>query len=205
MLPDGQFNENDYAHIINDQHVDRLMQLCNDAQQKGAKIIIGGSANKQKRIIYPTVLVDVTPNMNIMHEEIFGPLLPILTYDHLDEVISYINAHDKPLALYIFSKDKKIVDVVLKRSTSGNVCVNDVMMQYTADQLPFGGVNTSGIGSYHGYYGFKTFSHERSIYYQSRFDISKLRLPPYVGTVDVASGNISLLQKLRLFLRKGSS
>jgi aldehyde dehydrogenase (NAD+) len=110
------------------------------------------------------MLTNVTPQMKILQEEIFAPLLPVMTYDNLDQAIGYIEARDKPLAMYIFSPDEEHVGKVLDRTSSGGVTVNGVFSHYLENNLPFGGVNQSGMGSYHGYFGFKAFSHERAIY-----------------------------------------
>jgi aldehyde dehydrogenase (NAD+) len=112
------------------------------------------------------MLTDVTPDMLIMQEEIFGPIVPVLTYKNIDDVIDYISGRGKPLALYIFSNNRENIDKVLSRTSSGGVTVNGFFSHYLENQLPFGGVNQSGMGSYHGVFGFKAFSHERAIYIQ---------------------------------------
>ena len=118
------------------------------------------------RTIHPTMLTDVTPDMLIMQEEIFGPVVPVLTYKNIDDVIDYISGRAKPLALYIYSNDQNNIDKVLSRTSSGGVTINGFFSHYLENQLPFGGVNQSGMGSYHGVFGFKAFSHERAIYIQ---------------------------------------
>jgi aldehyde dehydrogenase (NAD+) len=112
------------------------------------------------------MLTDVTPEMQIMQEEIFGPIVPVLTYKNIDDVIDYISGRAKPLALYIYSNDQKNIDKLLSRTSSGGVTINGFFSHYLENQLPFGGVNQSGMGSYHGLFGFKAFSHERAIYIQ---------------------------------------
>ena len=112
------------------------------------------------------MLTDVTPDMQIMQEEIFGPIVPVLTYKNIDDVIEYVSGRAKPLALYIYSNDQKNIDKVLSRTSSGGVTINGFFSHYLENQLPFGGVNQSGMGSYHGFFGFKAFSHERAIYIQ---------------------------------------
>jgi len=134
---------------------------------KGAKIAVGGILEAADRTIHPTMLTDVTPDMLIMQEEIFGPIVPVLTYENLDEVIAYVAGRAKPLALYIYSNNQKNIDHILSRTSSGGVTINGFFSHYLENQLPFGGVNQSGMGSYHGIFGFKAFSHERAIYIQA--------------------------------------
>jgi aldehyde dehydrogenase (NAD+) len=123
-----------------------------------------------------------------MKEEIFGPVLPVLTYKNIDEVLDYINSKDKPLALYIFSENDKFVNNVINKTSSGGACVNDVVIHYTNPNLPFGGVNNSGMGNAHGFYGFKAFSHERGIMHQSKlFDFNSMIYPPYSGKIKEAA------------------
>jgi len=138
--------------------------LFDDAVQQGATIAAGGEIDESDFTFSPTLLTDVTPQMKILQEEIFAPLLPVMTYESLDQVIGYIEARDKPLALYIYSQDEANVQQILNRTSSGGVTVNGVFSHYLENNLPFGGVNQSGIGSYHGYFGFKAFSHERAVY-----------------------------------------
>jgi aldehyde dehydrogenase (NAD+) len=114
--------------------------------------------------VHPTLLTGVTPDMQIMQEEIFGPIVPVLTYNTIDEVIHYIADRPKPLALYVYSNNQGNIDKVLSRTSSGGVTVNGVFSHYLENQLPFGGVNESGNGSYHGVFGFRAFSHERAVY-----------------------------------------
>lgn len=161
---DGKINKANIAQIVNEGNFARVKALVDDAVAKGATIAAGGELDASDRTIHPTMLTDVTPQMKILQEEIFAPVLPVMTYENLDQVIDYIGARDKPLALYVFSNDEANVHKVLSRTSSGGVTVNGVFSHYLENQLPFGGVNQSGIGSYHGYFGFKAFSHERSIY-----------------------------------------
>lgn len=161
---DGKINKANIAQIVNEGNFARVKALVDDAVAKGATIAAGGELDASDRTIHPTMLTDVTPQMKILQEEIFAPVLPVMTYENLDQVIDYIGARDKPLALYVFSNDEANVNKVLSRTSSGGVTVNGVFSHYLENQLPFGGVNQSGIGSYHGYFGFKAFSHERSIY-----------------------------------------
>jgi aldehyde dehydrogenase (NAD+) len=161
---DGKINKEGIAQIVNDGNFNRVKALFDDAVAQGATIAAGGDLDATDLTIHPTMLTDVTPQMKIMQEEIFAPVLPVMTYDTLDQVISYIEARDKPLALYIYSNDEANVQKILSRTSSGGVTVNGVFSHYLENQLPFGGVNQSGTGSYHGYFGFKAFSHERAIY-----------------------------------------
>jgi len=114
--------------------------------------------------VHPTLLTDVKPDMKILQEEIFGPVLPVMTYDNIDEVLDYIEQRDKPLALYVYSNNNETIDSVLKKTSSGGVTINGVFSHYLENNLPFGGVNGSGMGSYHGKFGFLAFSHQRAVY-----------------------------------------
>ena len=163
---DGSIKKESIAQIVNDQNFARIKKLFDDAVAKGAKIAVGGTLEEADRTIHPTMLTDVTPDMLIMQEEIFGPIVPVLTYKNIDDVIEYISGRAKPLALYIYSNNQNNIDKVLSRTSSGGVTINGFFSHYLENQLPFGGVNQSGMGSYHGVFGFKTFSHERAIYIQ---------------------------------------
>ena len=125
------------------------------------------------------MLLGVTDDMTVMQEEIFGPLLPVKTYDDLAEVISYVNSHPRPLALYHFDDNAGRTERVLEQTVSGGACVNDVLFHVAHEGLPFGGVGPSGIGRYHGFDGFVTFSHQKSVLYQSRWSVQSLIRPPY--------------------------
>jgi len=161
---DGEIKKENIAQIVDRKNFARVKALVDDAVAKGARIAVGGKLEEADLTIHPTMLVDVTPQMKILQEEIFAPVLPVMTYDHLDQAIDYVAARDKPLALYIFSNDDANVQKVLSRTSSGGVTVNGVFSHYGENRLPFGGVNQSGTGSYHGYFGFKAFSHERAVY-----------------------------------------
>ena len=179
-------NNDDYTSVVNARHRDRLQGLIDDAKAKGAEAIEvnpGGedfsASNGHKMPL--TILRGVDDDMNVMQDEIFGPVLPVKTYRGIDEAIDYVNAHDRPLGLYYFGDDAGERERVLTRTISGGVTVNDVVFHVSMDELPFGGVGPSGMGSYHGPEGFKTFSHARSVYRQPKFDIAKLAglKPPY--------------------------
>ncbi len=161
---DGAIKKEAIAQIVNPQNFARIKRLFDDAIAKGARVAVGGVLEEADRTIHPTLLVDARPDMLIMQEEIFGPVLPIMTYQNIDEVVAYINERGKPLALYIYSDDQANIDKLLNRTSSGGVTINGIFSHYLENQLPFGGVNQSGTGSYHGFFGFKTFSHERAVY-----------------------------------------
>ena len=160
----GKIEKAKIAQIVNKGNFARVKALFDDAVAKGATIAVGGELEEGDLTIHPTLLTDVTPDMAILKEEIFAPLLPVMTYEALDEVIAYIAARDKPLALYVYSDNAANVQKLLDRTSSGGVTVNGVFSHYLENQLPFGGVGPSGTGSYHGHFGFKAFSHERAVY-----------------------------------------
>jgi aldehyde dehydrogenase (NAD+) len=167
----------DYGRIINSRHFERLSKLLD-----GADLACGGETDAETRYIAPTVARGVTADSPLMADEIFGPILPIVTVDDIDEAISFINRRPKPLALYVFSGDSAVAERVLERTSSGGACVNDVVAHLANHELPFGGVGPSGMGAYHGRAGFETFSHRRSVLHKStRLDV-KLRYPPYDET-----------------------
>jgi coniferyl-aldehyde dehydrogenase len=190
LYPDIAANP-DYTWIINDHHFARLTGLASDAVAKGARMIEIGAkpanSSSQSRLFLPKLLLGVTDAMEVMHEEIFGPILPIVTYRELDEAIAYVNARPRPLALYVFGPDGPGRQRVLERTTSGNVTVNDTLMHYVQDDLPFGGVGASGMGAYHGPEGFKTLSHAKGIYTQARFNVAEGVRPPFGRIFDVLS------------------
>jgi aldehyde dehydrogenase (NAD+) len=164
---DGKIRKENIAQIVNKGNFARVKALFDDAVAKGATVAVGGELEESDLTVHPTLLTDVKPEMNILKEEIFAPLLPVMTYKNLDDVIAYVEARDKPLALYVYSDSEANVQKVLNRTSSGGVTVNGVFSHYLENQLPFGGVNQSGTGSYHGYFGFKAFSHERAVYLHS--------------------------------------
>jgi NAD-dependent aldehyde dehydrogenases len=161
---DGKIKKEGIAQVVNEANFARVKGLFDDAVAQGATVAVGGVLEAEDRTIHPTLLTDVNPQMKILQEEIFAPVLPVMTYDNLDQAISYIEERDKPLALYIYSNDEANVQKILDRTSSGGVTVNGVFSHYLENRLPFGGVNGSGMGSYHGYFGFKAFSHERAVY-----------------------------------------
>ena len=187
----------DYTSIVSDRHYARLESLVNDAAAKGARIMQtakpGDPAWKSKRKFPPTIVVGVTPDMTIMQEEIFGPLLPILGYKDPAEPVSYINKHDRPLALYWFGKDDAARDEVLARTVSGGVTVNDCLFHFTQINQPMGGIGASGTGVYHGEWGFNTLSKLKPVFYRSPFNRLADLYPPY-------GAKIARLEKLLRFM-----
>jgi aldehyde dehydrogenase (NAD+) len=164
----------DYARIVNDAHFQRLEQLLS-----GSTPAIGGETNAADRYIAPTVLRDVTPDAPIMTEEIFGPLLGVLTVDDVDEAIRFVNDRDRPLALYVFAESDDVQRRVLEGTSSGGVCINATVLHVAVPALPFGGVGASGMGAYHGKTGFDTFSHRKSVLTRPTRIDPKLAYPPY--------------------------
>ena len=176
----------DYTSVINQRHYDRLQGYVADAKAKGAKVVELNPAKEDftqqpYHKIPPTLVLNPTEDMKIMQDEIFGPLLPVKTYGSIDEVVGYVNDHPRPLGLYYFGNDGAETAKVLERTTSGGVTVNDVIMHVSMEDLPFGGVGPAGMGAYHGIDGFRTFSHAKAVYRQSRFDVAGLAglRPPY--------------------------
>jgi coniferyl-aldehyde dehydrogenase len=176
----------DYTSVVNGRNYERLQSYLDDAKAKGAELIEVNPAgedfsasNGNKMPL--TIVRGVNDDMKVMQEEIFGPILPVMTYDSIDSAIDYVNAHDRPLGLYYFGDDKAEEEKVLSRTISGGVTVNDVLFHNAMEDLPFGGVGPSGMGNYHGADGFKTFSHARAVYRQSGLDVGKLSgfKPPY--------------------------
>ncbi|MBE9121757.1 aldehyde dehydrogenase [Tychonema sp. LEGE 07199] len=170
----------DYSRIINQHHLKRLVEFIKDGE-----IVAGGQSNAEDRYISPTVIDKVSWDSPVMQDEIFGPILPVLEYDDFGEAIAQINARPKPLALYLFSKDKEKQQRVLRETSSGGLCINDTVMQVGVTTLPFGGVGDSGIGSYHGKASFDTFSHYKSVLQKSFWLDLKWRYAPYKGKLDL--------------------
>jgi coniferyl-aldehyde dehydrogenase len=185
--PDGPTSE-DYTSIVNDQQYSMLVDLIDDARAHGARIIeVGhrpGDATRRPHTLAPTVVLGVTDEMKIAHEEIFGPILPIFAYGNIDDAINYVNARPRPLALYYFGDDDADRRKVLDRTTSGNVTINGTIMHVAQDDLPFGGVGASGMGAYHAVEGFRTLSHAKGIFDQGRWNFIELLRAPFGRRAD---------------------
>ena len=172
----------DYCHIVNENHLRMLENLTADAVNKGAKIEVGGKT-LEGNTFQPTLLTNVSLDTEIMKNEIFGPVLPVLDYKTEEEFYNIIGENPNPLALYIFSKNKKFTDKIINEIPSGGAAINDVVVHFANYGLPFGGVKGSGFGKGHGYYGFLEFSHERSVMKQKKFTTIKMFYPPYTKSV----------------------
>ncbi|MBV7477594.1 aldehyde dehydrogenase family protein [Pseudomonas sp. PDM31] len=162
----GELNLERLPRIVNTRNFERVLGYVEDARQRGARVLRGGQSEPESLTIHPTLLTDVPLDARIMQEEIFGPLLPVLAYDSLEDVVAQVDSTGKPLAVYIFSHDQAFVDQVLLGTSSGGVTVNHVMMHFVEKNLPFGGVNGSGMGRYHGHAGFLELSNARSVLIQ---------------------------------------
>lgn len=173
------FNSPDYARIINEKQFERLNQALDSAKQLGANIIAGGKTDGRTKYIAPTVITNVAANNPLMTDEIFGPILPIVYYAQIQEAIDFINAKEKPLALYVFSKDSNFNKHIIRNSSAGSTCINDAVIQIMQPNLPFGGVNNSGLGQSTGWYGFKAFSHERAVADVKIIPLSSMFWYPY--------------------------
>ncbi|RYY28803.1 MAG: coniferyl aldehyde dehydrogenase [Sphingomonadales bacterium] len=185
VYPGGAADDG-YASLISERHRDRLVRLIDDAREKGARIIEIGPHTRcdRKKSLAPTIVVGATPEMKIMQEEIFGPVLPVVAYQQLEDVIARINAGNRPLALYVFSDRREIVDRVLSDTTSGSAVVNDTLLQFVQDDVPFGGIGPSGMGAYHGEEGFRTFSHAKGVFIQSRLSMVGMMRAPFGALAD---------------------
>ena len=193
MYPEMKDND-DFTSIINQRHFDRIQGYIEDAKEKGAEVVEINPSNEDftqqpHHKIPPTIVLNPSDDMKIMQEEIFGPVLPVKTYKEVNEPVNYINSKDRPLGLYYFGEDNVEKEFVLENTTSGGVTVNDVISHIQMEDLPFGGVGPSGMGSYHGYDGFKEFSHAKAVYKQSKLNLMKLAglVPPYKKKEDKAS------------------
>ena len=172
----------DYCKVVNTSHYNRINRLLEDAKSQGGKLITGGQIDDAGRFIAPTLIEGMASDSAIMEEEIFGPLLPVITFSNIEEVIDVVNSKPKPLALYIYSTDKRNIDKVLCETSAGDTCVNQTMMHFLHRNLPFGGVNNSGIGKSGGVWGFNAFTHERSVL-NDKFSSASMLHPPYTPKV----------------------
>jgi len=175
----------DYGRIVNERHASRLAALL-----ENENVVIGGDVDVAERYIEPTVVMQPSSDGALMKDEIFGPILPIITVANINDSIAIINKRSKPLALYVYSNDTALQDRVLSSTSAGNVCVNDGMMFMANHNLPFGGVGNSGMGNYHGQFGFDTFSHLKSIMKRATWVDLSVRYPPYTPS------KLKLLKKL---------
>ena len=187
-FPDGS-DFGDYTRVINAGQYRRLRGYLDDAANRGlpvqALLDIDAAKAEAERLLPPTVVLEPGDDAKVMQDEIFGPILPIVSYDRIDDVIAYINSHDRPLALYVFDYDRANVERILTRCIAGGVTVNDALLQFAASELPFGGVGPSGMGHYHAKEGFLNFSKLLPVVYQSRFTgFDFLLRPPYKGVAD---------------------
>lgn len=182
LYPDGPTGA-DYGSIINDRHYARLSGLVDDARAKGARVVEVGprasDAHHRPHTLAPMVVLDTRDDMRMMQEEIFGPILPVISYSEITDAIAYVNARPRPLALYYFGDDDQDRCAVLSGTTSGNVTINGTLMHYAQDDLPFGGVGPSGMGAYHGIEGFRALSHAKGVYEQGRWNAGRLLRPPF--------------------------
>ncbi|AJE17069.1 coniferyl aldehyde dehydrogenase [Stutzerimonas balearica] len=170
----------DYTSIINERQLLRLEGYLADARARGALLLPLFDEGQGRRLPHH-ILLDVNDDMQVMQDEIFGPLLPVLPYASLDEAIAYVNARPRPLALYFFGHDRAEQQQVLERTHSGGVCLNDTLLHVAQDDLPFGGIGASGMGHYHGHEGFLTFSKAKAVFSKPRFNAARLIYPPYGG------------------------
>ena len=187
LYPDLTFNK-DYAHVASERHFQRLDAMLAEARARGAEIVPLSSSMSQpdaaRRRFPPIALVNPPEELKLMREEIFGPLLPVIGYERIEQAIAFVNARERPLALYLFDRDDGRVERVLRQTLSGGVTVNDVFLHVAEESLPFGGVGASGMGAYHGRAGFETFSKLRPVFLQSRWATTWMLNPPYGGRFD---------------------
>jgi len=163
LYSNDPIKSDDYCRIVNKKHFNRLINLLEDAKQLGSNIIYGGNINEKENFIEPTLLDNISKKSKMYKEEIFGPLLPIFDFNKIEEVIEFINKNEKPLALYIFSKNNNNIKAIINNTSSGGVCINHSTLHYSNNNLPFGGINNSGTGRCHGIYGFHELSNKKSI------------------------------------------
>jgi coniferyl-aldehyde dehydrogenase len=176
FYPDGAASA-DYTSILRPPHAERLVRLLTEARARGVRVHeVFPEAGAQR--LGPALLFDPPDDLAVMQEEIFGPLLPLKPYDSLDEALAYVNARPRPLALYLFSRDQRVIERVLARTVSGGAVINDTMVQVACESLPFGGVGASGMGRYHGREGFDTFSHLKPVFARRRRGFAAMLRPP---------------------------
>jgi aldehyde dehydrogenase (NAD+) len=180
---EGDFEtSSSYCRIVNERHFVRVNELIQDALNKGARLEFGGKTDARSRFIHPMILTQIPQDARVMEEEIFGPVLPIISYQSVGEAIQFINARPKPLALYIFTNQARIQQQIVQQTSAGGICVNDSAIHFLHHNLPFGGVNNSGLGHSHGHYGFLAFSHEKPVLKQRHgFTTVQAFYPPYTS------------------------
>lgn len=171
-----------YCRIVNEAHTNRLIEHITDATNKGATIAYGGNFKASNHFIEPTIIINLAKDATILEDEIFGPILPIITYASLEEVISYINSKEIPLAMYIYSQHQKNIQQLISNTRAGTTCINNNVVQFSNTNLPFGGSNNSGIGKSHGEFGFQAFSNQRSILKQHTIGAMEFLFPPYTNS-----------------------
>ncbi|MEJ7930646.1 coniferyl aldehyde dehydrogenase [Ramlibacter sp. AN1015] len=176
-----------YSSIVNDRHFERLQELVQDAGARGARVVplSQASADPAGRRFPPVALTGLDDAMRVMQDEIFGPILPVLPYDDIAHAVEHVNAHPRPLALYLFDNERERIEQVLRGTVAGGVCVNDTLVHLGQEELPFGGVGPSGMGQYHGEEGFRTFSKMKGVFLQSRVNALSLFNPPYGRLTDL--------------------
>lgn len=187
MFPSGLKDNDDYTSVVNQRHYDRIMGYIDEARESGAEVIELNSNNEDfaqqpHHKIPPTIIVDPSDDLAVMKDEIFGPILPIKSYQNTEDAVAYVNENDRPLGLYYFGEDKAEQSMVLNSTTSGGATVNDVIFHVAQEELPFGGVGPSGMGSYHGHDGFLEFSHQKSVFTQTGKEVLAMLRPPYGST-----------------------
>jgi coniferyl-aldehyde dehydrogenase len=181
----GLHDARDYTRIINDDQFARLSGYLDDARARGLEIIpLAGNTDPKQRLFPPTLVLEPGDDAQVMQEEIFGPILPVMPYGSLDQALAYVNAHPRPLALYLFEKNRATIDKVMANTVAGGVTINDTLLHIAQDDLPFGGVGASGMGAYHGEHGFETFSKMKPIFHQSAINGLSLFKPPYGKTFE---------------------
>ena len=176
-------NNSDYTSIVNERQYQRLNRLVEEAKESGAGIHVIGEDGVEdgSRRMPLHIITDANDDLTVMKDEIFGPVLPIVPYDNLNEALEYVNDRPRPLALYLFSHESGCQNKVLDNTHSGGVCINDTLMHVAVDDMPFGGIGPSGMGHYHGYEGFLTFTKAKGTFIKGKFNAAKFMYPPYGG------------------------
>ncbi len=181
MFTEAPSQSDSYARIVNSRHFRRLSETLEEAREKSGDVVAPEPISTADNYFPPTLVLDPPNETSLMQEEIFGPILPVISYGNTEEAIAFINKKEKPLALYIYSKDRKTADTIIQNTRAGATCINNSIVHYANHNLPFGGSNNSGIGKSHGFYGFKAFSNERAILKQHTPGAMELLFPPYTN------------------------